>query len=984
MSIGFLYPNYLWLLALVPLVVFPAIIHRLPRMRSRFGLSLLVRCLLLILIILALAGIQLRLPESKLTTVFILDVSDSIPPAEQERGENFIRKEIRDHKPPGDEAAIILFGEDALVERLAAIDPTLPEFASIPISSRTDIAGALQLAQAIMPAEGFRRIVLLSDGRENLRSALEQAEFAAANAIEMRYVPLGGVPGEVEVWIEDLAAPSEVRLGESFDLITNIQSTANQTATLRLFRDGNLVESREVRLLPGENRFSLPVNTDPQETYGGGFERYRLQVIPEVDTRLQNNEASAFTVVHGPPRILIIANQAEEAQNLSTALQVAEMRVVVLPPGQMPAGASDLAAFDTIVLVNTPADSIPDGAMQALPVLVRDLGKGLVMIGGESSLGAGGYLRTPLEAALPVDMDVRDRELQANLALVLAVDKSGSMGRCHCDNPDLNQTYTRAEIGLPKVDIAKEAIMRAAAALGNQDFLGVVAFDDKAHWSLQLAPLTDRSEIERAIGAFGAAGSTNLVSGVEAAYQALQGVEARRKHVILLTDGWVRTGDLTTLAAKMKEQGITLSIVAAGQGSAEYLAGLATIGGGTYYPATDMLSVPDIFLKETIQSVGDYLIEEPFYPLPAVPSPVLRGLDAANLPILYGYNGSTPKSTARLDLLTARGDPLLATWQYGLGRSAVWASDFKGKWAANWVQWSGFPRFAAQLVSWTLPAPKTEGLEATLAQKDNQAIITLSAFGKDGQPLNFLDVKAMLVTPDLKSRDVVLKQVSAGLYQAVTDARQPGIYLVRIGANQDDQSLGQVTLGLVIPYSPEYKTSGIARGFLEQLAQLTGGGELPVGSAFERTPDLRSVASARQVGLALLLIAALLFPLDVGLRRLTLQASDFQRLRSWIKVRFFPSSRQALPEPRIMSNLFRARERARQRLSTRNKAAEEAHIIPATNARTSDPAGVTGPEPEADETKPPASSQAASLPRQASPEEALQRLHEAKKRARKG
>lgn len=965
MTLSFLYPQFLWLLLLVPFTFLLGSSGPRSQASRRLQLSLALRSLLITLIVLALAGIQLALPEDKLTTVFLLDVSDSIPAAEQERGKQLIRQAIQT-KPPEDEAAIILFGQDALIERLASKDEVLPELASTPITMRTDIAGALQLAQAILPAEGAKRLVLLSDGRENLRHAMEQAELAAAQGIELTFVPLGGPPGEQEVWVENLQAPSEVRQGEDFELTVVVQSSVNTAAALRLFRDQQLIASREVRLLVGENRFSLPVSATTDDATQGGFQRFRVQILPDADTRLQNNEASAFTIVHGPPRVLIVEGSPGEAQNLAAALQAAEIQTRLVAPAQTPVTLAELAGYEAVILVNVPASRLPDGAMQALPLLVRDLGKGLLMVGGETSFGAGGYLRTPLEAALPVSMDVRDREFQANLALVLAVDKSGSMGRCHCDNPDLNQTYTRAEVGLPKVDIAKEAIIRAASALGEQDYLGVVAFDAQAHWALKLAPLTDPAAIERAIGSFNAEGGTNLVSGVQAAYQALQSVEARRKHIILLTDGWVRTGDLTALAAQMKEQGITLSVVAAGEGSAEYLASLAVTGGGVYYPARDMLSVPEIFLKETIQSVGEYLIEEPFYPLPAVPSPILRGIDPAQLPPLLGYNGTTARRTARLDLLTPRGDPLLATWQYGLGRAAIWASDFKGQWAKEWLNWSDFPRFAAQLVSWLLPAPRVEGLEASLTLQDNQALITLQARGKDGQPLNFLDVQATIVDPELQTQQTALKQTSAGGYQSQFELRKPGVYLVRLGANQEDQSLGQLTLGLVVPYSPEYKTSGIALGFLEQLAQITGGGQLR-GSAFDRSPNLRSESAVRPIGQTLLLLAALLFPLDVAVRRVILQRRDLQRL--WQLLRRLRSGRQvgAEAEPPLLADLFRARERARRR--TASTAVQR-------------PAPAPPPTPPPAQEAPPAPPGQPQPPQ--SPEEALQRLRRAKERARKG
>jgi hypothetical protein len=276
----------------------------------------------------------------------------------------------------------------------------------------------------------------------------------------------------------------------------------------------------------------------------------------------------------------------------------------------------------------------------------------------------------------------------------------------------------------------------------------------------------------------------------------------------------------------MSEQGITLSVVAAGEGSAEYLEDLADAGGGRYYPAKDIFTVPDFFLKETIQAVGEYIIEQPFYPLPSLPGQVLSGLDPAVLPALYGYNGTSPKNTAQTQLATPQGHPLLVTWQYGLGRSAAWTSDLKGQWATDWIGWEGFPRFAAQLVGWTLPAPQAEGLAAQAGLEQERAVIRLEAVDESGHPRNFLDAVATVVDPDLQARELRLSQVGAGRYEASLEVSEPGAYLVRLGVNEGGGSLGQQTLGLVVPYSPEYKESGVNQGFLDELAGLTGGGPL--------------------------------------------------------------------------------------------------------------------------------------------------------------
>lgn len=926
MSISFVYPLYLWFLFLIPLTVVLALFGRQKSARRRFWIGLIVRCLLLLLIILALAGIQLYLPSKELTAVFVMDYSDSISAMERARGEDIIRQSIAT-MPEGDQAAVVIFGEDALVERLAEEDNHLAELSSVPVSTRTDIFSAMQLAMALFPNEGSKRLVLLSDGRENIRQAVRQAEVAAMQNIELVYIPLGDQKPEGEVLVEALNVPTEVRFGQDFDLEVSIQSTLDTIADLQVFADSSLIYHREVNLQTGMNRYRVTI--EKEET---GFHRYRAIIVPDQDRQLLNNEASAFTQVQGAASVLIVEGSLGEAQNLEQALISAEMQVETISPEQMPALLEELARYDVIALVNVPISDLPAGALQALPVYVRDLGHGLLTVGGDHAYGAGGYLRTDLEAVLPVNMEVTSKDRKRNLALVVAVDKSGSMGRCHCDSSDLNQTYTRQEVGQPKVDIAKEAIMRSANALGSQDYLGVVGFDSQAHWALQITQLPELSVIENSIGTITANGQTNLQAGISAAFDALVNVDAGRKHVILLTDGWSNSGDISGLIYKMNEAGITVSLVAAGGGSADYLRSLAEAGGGRYYAAKDMLSVPDIFLQETVQSVGEYIIEEPFYPLPGNPSPILRGLDEGLLPPLQGYNGTTVKRTARLDLLTPRGDPLLSSWQYGLGKAAAWTSDLKGQWAIDWLHWDNFSRFSAQLIGYLLPANRTEGLTVQTEVQDQGVLLRMLAEDEQGHSLNNLDVKARVIDPDLEIQEISLKQVSAGEYEILSALDKPGTYLITFSASDDIVPVGQATIGLVVPYSPEYRSGGLNLALLEHLAQITGGGEL-VEPTKVFLHDLYSKPNAAEIWHTLLLMVALLFPLDVTLRRLSLTRRDWQEFYQHIQQPFIKLKASNVGQaPRILGALFEARQRARQ---PKQESARDVHLSMSMDVPTS-------------------------------------------------
>ncbi len=924
--ISFTHPWAFWALALVMPIVLVPVLARGRRgcatpARTWWGIAL--RALIALALLFSLAGAQWVRAVDSLTVVYLLDLSDSIPASERERAEAFIHQSVQ-AMPPNGQATIVAFGESALVERLPSASEDVAEIASAPGATRTNIAAAIRLGLALFPEASRKRMVILSDGLENVERAAEQAELAIAHDVEISYVPLRALQGEAEAYLDRLEMPGVVRLGQRFELTAIVESTVAQPATLQLFADGALARSLNVSLQPGTNRVRASLTAEQ-----AGFRRYRAELIATNDTLPQNNLAAGFTVVQGPPRILLIEGKTGEVGHLAAALRASGMEVAVTPPAQTPQDLATLSGFDAVFLVNAPAEALPHAAMQALPRYVRELGRGLVMVGGESSFGAGGYLRSPVEEALPVDMDVRSREQEPNLALVLAVDKSGSMGRCHCDDPNRSPgQYQRVQSGLPKIEIAKEAILRTFQALGRLDFLGVVAFDEDAHWALRLRQLTSLDEVQGAIGGLDAYGQTNIFAGLNEAAQALADVDASIKHIILLTDGWSRAGAYEELIRRMHEQGITLSVIAAGRGSAAYLQELARAGGGRYYPVADTQKLPQIFLRETIQAAGSYVIEHPFYPFQTAATPILDGVDTSRMPGLYGYNGTTPKKAARVALVTDQGDPLLAYWQYGLGRSVAWTSDLTSHWATEWVEWDQFTRFVGQLASWVLPEPASGHLQVASAVEGNSLTIEADVVDSGGRPWDFLDVQANIIGPELTVQQITLAQTASGHYQATVPVSEAGAYLVQVVASEKEgmedvtasTPVATMMTGVVIPYSPEYRQSpGVAgEALLRHLAQVTQGQRIRSPDEVWRQGD-RPARAAQPIWPSLLLLATLLFPLDVAVRRLRLGRREWTRFGAWMRALrlrragWSPSERPASTESSLPDEWLAARARGRMR-----------------------------------------------------------------------
>lgn len=939
--ISFIYPEALWLL-IVPIGM-AALALLAPRRLSpfRFWGSLIVRTLIAIALIFAFAGVQFVRPVDRLTTVFLLDGSDLMPASTRAQAEAFIRAALQE-MPADDQAAIIVFGDNALVERAPDSDRRLGRITSIPIANRTNIEAAIQLGMALFPADAQKRLVLLSDGGENSGRAIDAARLAASRGIPIDIVDLTLVEADAEALVASVEAPNSVRAGQEALIVATVESNVAQPAIVRLIDDTGVVAERALELSPGATRVEFVVPVD-----GNGFRRYRVQVEAARDGRVQNNEAAALIRVQGPPRILLIARNALDARPLATALSAADMVAEVISPEAAPRSLADLSAYDALVLVNTPARALPVGLMQAIPGYVRDLGRGLLMIGGEDSFGVGGYGRTAVEEALPVYMDVRNREMRPDLAIVFVIDKSGSMDACHCADPDRNAPVTSSSER--KIDIAKDAIAQATALLSQQDTVGVVTFDGAAFPTF---PATRGATVEQVMDAVAGVeprGPTNIRSGLLRAEEMLQQVDARIKHMILLTDGWGSGGDQLDIAARLREQGITLTVVAAGSGSASYLQQLAAEGGGRYYPAADMADVPQIFVQETITTIGNYIVEQPFVPVRYGNSPILAGISA--VPPLYGYNGSTLKDTAQLLLATEDQQPILATWQFGLGRSAAWLSDTKGKWARDWIAWEGFPRFAAQLVEDLTPRDGQD-VRAEVTVAGGETIIRLATTA--GQ--NDLAVTATLIGGDGSRREVRLTQVAPNQYQARIESPVPGTYLVQIAGARGDRVVIQETAGMVVPYSSEYRSAQANPGLLAELASTTKGRF--VTDPAEVFTRLNLVFSAQEIALPLLLLALILLPIDIALRRLMVRRSDFGPLGT-LAGRLRPAGpTPAAPDP-VLGRLRAARDQARRQM-----AGERVPLPPAP---------------------PPASTPPAAQPPVAAAEfdEALARLRAAKERARK-
>ncbi|MDP9352485.1 MAG: VWA domain-containing protein, partial [Chloroflexota bacterium] len=637
----------------------------------------------------------------------------------------------------------------------------------------------------------------------------------------------------------------------SFEIEVAVHSTEARGGTLEVLGDGQVLAQRPVQLVAGVNRYTVEVGEQPR-----GFRRWQARVLAEGDSISQNNQGDAFTYVESPPRVLVAEGAPGEGTNLRAALQATGLQTDLIPASALPRGLTALSEYASVVLVDVPLSALPDrGAL--LQTYVRDLGRGLVTVGGEDSYALGDYFDSPLEAALPLDSRLKNKQEDPAVAMVMAIDKSGSMAASHA-----------GEAGgeIPKVEVAKAAAVQSAELLGPDDEFGVVAFDTAARWVMRPAPLSENPNVDEQVADIQGSGGTNIYGGLAEAIASLKSSKASIKHVILLTDGWSNVGDYDKLLAEARAAGITVSTVSAQGGSPELLRSIAEKGGGEFYIADDNRKIPEIVVKETRTRVRRYIQENEFFPSISAPSPVLKNLEQT--PSLLGYVSTTPKPSAVVALSSNEQDPVLAQWQYGLGRSVAWTSDAQSRWSRNWIGTPEYVRLWSQAVGWTL-ARASENVQVQVSQSAGEARIEVDALQPDGTYLNDARAQAGVVSPSGDVTEVPLTQVAPGRYEAVAPATEPGAYITSVSLSADGEVLQAPTTGFAVGYSPEYRALGPNAAAMSRVAALTGGRELTAPAEVWRN-DLPAVMSSRSLTWPLLLLALLLLPVEVAVRRLKL------------------------------------------------------------------------------------------------------------------
>src|SRR5215471_552622 len=599
--------------------------------RRRGVLAATIRTVIGLMLALALSGLRVRTTTHDLALIFLVDVSASMPQTEGHHIAEFINSEIQ-RAGPRDYISIIAFGGEPSVE----LAPTrkeelagwqLADMRSRPGRDHTDIAAALRLAAGLAPQEATARVVLVSDGKENLENALSYAPLLSSRGVRVFTRSVETTALLPEVAVRGIECPATVAEGESFELKVEIESTTEAAAKLRLFRNNSLVAERPVHIAPsGENQFILAERPDRK-----GFYTYRAEIeSPESDTFRENNVREAIVKVEGRPKTLYLYGDDKPSAGMVRVLRDGNFNADIAPASGLPTSLSGFQDYDLVVFDNVPATRLTAGQMKMVKTYVHDLGGGFIMIGGDNSFGAGGYFKTPVSEVLPVSLDVRKKKHFPSLALAIVIDKSGSMNE-HQGNA-------------VKIELAKEAALAALDSLSERDQACVITFDTEAHIALELTNIDNKRAIHNAVDEISADGGTDIYSGLKQAYDSLLASDAQIKHIIILSDGQSAEGDYPGITRAMRAANMTLSSVAVGdEADINLMQTLATWGGGRFYSTENAETLPGIFTREAFMASRSVIIEEPFVPQVTARSQAIAGIDWSSAPQLLGYVGTADR-----------------------------------------------------------------------------------------------------------------------------------------------------------------------------------------------------------------------------------------------------------------------------------------------------------------------------------------------------
>ncbi|WP_078380297.1 VWA domain-containing protein [Sutcliffiella halmapala] len=812
-----------------------------------------LRSLLYFLLILGLCVPAVLYPVEGVHTVFIIDQSESVKRKENEMLDS-VNKAIQ-AKGEKDSFSIMTVANRAKLEwSFQSEKETISNLSTNEETYFTNLEEGLKLATTYIPTEAKGRVVLLSDGIETTGNVLRQGKLLASRNIELDVLPFQ--PQNVQdVSFESFFTPQSGFEGEALPFHITLDSNVETNALLQITQNSKTVIQEPIRIEKGKNYYSYHT-----ELSTPGLYTFKAEVIPDSDQIKENNISHSITRVNGQPKVLLV-DKDNEGGNVYQALTASGWKIDRLQPDLLPTTLAGFLAYESIIFNNISGHQLNENQMTLLETAVKDFGIGFIMTGGEESYGLGGYFQTPIEKILPVDMDVKGKKEIPSLGIVIVLDRSGSMSG-------------------QKFELAKEAAARSVEMLREEDTFGFIAFDTEPWTVVETEKIKNKAEVIETIRSTALGGGTEIYPALSLAYEELNKMDLKRKHIILLTDGQSPNGDYEELIEEGLSNNVTLSTVAiGGDADRSLLEELSEYGTGRFYDVYDASSIPSILSRETALTTKTYIEDNPHTPN------VTAGYDwskrfATGIPPINSYIATTLKSRAEQIISSEKDDPILARMNYGLGRTVAWTSDVTGEWSGGfpaWVEWTGFWN---EIVNWSLPSYEKGNYDISSIVSDGKAQVTIEAVQDILLPLSItVSNNEGKLIEEAKS-----KLVGPGQYEVEFPA-MPEIYFINITQEEDEETVNSYTSGLVIPFSTEYEQRPLNLSLLETLATNNKGKILEKPEEAFRDWH-KNIYNSQSIWSPFIFLAFFLLILEIFIRRFGL--APF----SWWKRFIFPSSSQ--------------------------------------------------------------------------------------------
>lgn len=774
-----------WLVSLVPLlVVLRYSLSDRPAFCRRVSSGLRVAAVALLVLALCQPFVVLR--SSDLHVVFILDVSDSVDlHAARAEIETFDR--CIGQLGPRDSWSLLLAADGVrpqatTQEAAAQLDQWLAAVPDHGFRSASRLAQALLSARLCFPAGKAGRVVLATDGRPTHEAVDQALSCLKKEQIDIRLHRLEGLKAP-EACVDSLT-PSATRVfqGETVRMTAKVAANQRMQVHLRISSKGVVFGSKRLDLDPDH---SQTVDLDvPKDTPGSSH--WTAELVARQDHFPMNNQARCTVAVSGKPHLLVLHETPRRMDFFVKAMAEQGVEIEVRGRQGMPDDLASLLAFDAVILADVPATDMTAQQMERLKRYVADFGGGLAMFGSDSSFGLGGYYGTPVDEILPLSSRYEKEKEKPSVAMVLVMDKSGSMS------------------GAP-IALSRQAAMATVDLLARQDQIGVVAFDGQTSIISPMQSATQGEAVKSDIQTLASGGGTFMYPAMEAAFRMLGGVQAKIKHVIVLTDGQSQPADHQGLVSEMAAAGITVSTVALGGADVALLSSLAEIGKGRFYQTTDPSTIPRIFTKETVEVSGSAVKEDVFSLVPTSDHPLLSGFGDAELPAILGYVMTRMKPATQLLLAAHSGDPVMAISRYGLGSTLAYTSDVTDQWGAEWLTWAEFGRFWAQALRSLVRRESTEGLSTRQTVEGHQWTVDLLSQDPLGHPTAGDRFEAHGVDDAQGVRKAQVSETGLGRYRLTVPVGGADSLSLHVRDPNRDRTL---VLHYDRPYPEEYRLSG--------------------------------------------------------------------------------------------------------------------------------------------------------------------------------